>query len=144
MATAKAPKNATRLPAGTLYNIQYPDSRRGMFSLRQPFKNTLKETISNDPRPLVTRALPAPVAQSNRDQGDASRVLRWKETLRCHSRSRTDRRGNSTRRSPSSGLEAKRRSSMFPSNAEYSSRDGRADEHGSRTFTCCCSFVRRG
>lgn len=46
---------ATDANENSFYNIQYPNCGRGMFSLRQPFKDMKSEELLSEPRPVSIR-----------------------------------------------------------------------------------------
>ncbi len=49
----------------SLFNIQYPNCRRGMFSLREPFKNVPTENIPTEQRQESARRATPPVEEPN-------------------------------------------------------------------------------
>ena len=48
---------ATGANENSFFNIQYPNCGRGMFSLRQPFKDMKTEELLTEPRPVSIRNL---------------------------------------------------------------------------------------
>jgi len=46
---------SSSLPLLSVYNIQYPNSRTGMFSLREPFKNFNIDQNQQQEQPIYTR-----------------------------------------------------------------------------------------
>lgn len=61
--TTAATDAADSLIPQSFYNIQYPNSQRGMFSLRQPFKDMSKVIVPTEPRQPSTRKLTPAVTQ---------------------------------------------------------------------------------
>lgn len=60
MSTATLANNAKNVPLLTsLYNIQYPNCRIGMFSLREPFKNMNIESLPINNTPITNGNLNA-------------------------------------------------------------------------------------
>jgi len=56
----------------SLFNIQYPNCRRGMFSLREPFKDMQPEVFPTEEQQVLTRNFTSAAVQttfSNDDQG---------------------------------------------------------------------------
>ena len=54
MTTTNAAANAIE---NSMFNIQYPNCQRGMYSLRQPFKDMKTDILPVEPRPATIRNL---------------------------------------------------------------------------------------
>jgi hypothetical protein len=68
MATTTVPVNNVK-NTPSLYNIQYPNCRRGMFSLREPFKDMSTAFLPTETRIASTRKLKSAAVQTDDDQG---------------------------------------------------------------------------
>jgi hypothetical protein len=72
MTTTTAVNDVENSLPPSLFNIQYPNCRRGMFSLREPFKNMNSDILPTEKRQASTRKLTPEAVQPtylNTDQG---------------------------------------------------------------------------